>query len=74
VYVISTTGDALVHVTLADANFKPIPGDNGADSISPRYGVTMQRLLDPGDYSLLVNASAFSPASRGEYTIRIESD
>lgn len=74
VYVISTTGDALVHVTLADANFKPIPGDNGADSISPRYGVTMQRLLDPGDYSLLVNASVFSPASRGEYTIRIESD
>ena len=72
-YQIETDGEAIVHVALADEDGKPVPGDFGADSISPLRGVRMPRLLDAGDHMLLVTASEFSPQTRGGYTIRVVS-
>lgn len=72
-YEITTEGTAIVHVDLTDAAGNPtFDGDTGGDSISPRVGVMMLRLLDGGKkYRLRVTASRFAPMSTGAYSVRV---
>jgi serralysin len=72
-YEITTEGDAIVHVGLTtESGGTVMPDDPGGDSISPRVGVRLLRLLDGGKkYKLKVTASRFAPLTRGSYSLQV---
>jgi hypothetical protein len=72
-YIITVTGDALVHVDLSDAEGKPpFSSDRGADTTSPVEGVTMKRFLPEGRWNISLTGSRFATGfASGTYTIRV---